>query len=173
MSFIFDSTTGSSISTPVVPAGAQTPKLHRIASVRQEQGVSLRSASRQMGRTMSTVRAQEEETQDLRISDLLRWQKALGVPLQDLLVDPAPTLSRPVMERAQMVRLMKTAAAIKDTVTEDGPKRMATMLVQQLIDMMPELKDVSAWHSVGQRRSLEEYGRIVERSISDDFFSDR
>lgn len=170
MSFIFDSTTGSSVGTPVVPTGAT--KLHRIASVRREQGVSLRSASRQMGRTMSTVRAQEEETQDLRISDLVRWQKALGVPLQDLLVDPAPPLSKPVMERAQMVRLMKTAAALKDTTTEEGPKRLATMLVQQLIDMMPELEDVSAWHSVGQRRSLDEYGRIVERRISDDFFGD-
>lgn len=172
MSFIFDSTTGSSIGAPVVPAGAQkVQKLHRIASVRQEQGVSLRSASRQMGRTMSTVRTQEEETRDLRISDLVRWQKALGVPLQDLLVDPSPPLSKPVMERAQMVRLMKTAAALQDTVTEEGPKRMTTMLVEQLVEMMPELKEVSAWHSVGQRRSLDEYGRIIERRISDDFFA--
>jgi hypothetical protein len=30
------------------------------------------------------------------------------------------------------------------------------------------LKDVSAWHTYGQRRSLEEYGRVLERSISDD-----
>ena len=123
-----------------------------------------------MGQTMSTVRAQEEETQDLRISDLLQWQKALGVPLQDLLVDSEPPLSRPVMERAQMVRLMKTAAALKDSVQSEGAERLATMLIQQLVEVMPELKDVGAWHSVGQRRSLDEYGRIVERRISDDFF---
>jgi len=131
----------------------------------------LRSVSRQMGRTMSTVRSQEDETQDLRISDLIRWQKVLGVPLQDLLVDPEPPLSKPVMERAKLVRIMKTAAAIKETVKSEGATRLATMLMQQLIDIMPELEHVSAWHSVGQRRSLEEFGRIVERTVSDDMFS--
>lgn len=164
------STTGS-LSTQFVPASGQVPKqLHRIASVRHQQGMSLRSVSRQMGRTMSTVRLQEDETQDLRLSDLRRWQKVLGVPLQDLLVDESPQLSRPVMERARMVRLMKTAAALQEAVTEEGPKRMATMLVQQLVEVMPELEDVSAWHSVGQRRSLDEYGRIAERRINDEFF---
>ena len=172
MSIVHDSSTGSAMGATFAPVGEQKPRLHRIASVRREQGVSLRSASRQMGRTMSTVRSQEEETQDLRISDLIRWQKALRVPLQDLLVDPDPPLSQPVMERAQMVRLMKTAAALQETITEEGPQRLATMLVQQLIEMMPELEQVSAWHSVGQRRSLDEYGRIVERRISDDIFGD-
>ena len=69
-----------------------------------------------------------------------------------------------------MVRLMKTAAALNDAVEGDGPKRMATMLIQQLVEVMPELKEVSPWHSVGQRRSLDEYGRIVERRINDDLF---
>ena len=114
------------------------------------------------------------ERQNFRcdLCDLIRWQKALRVPLQDLLVDPDPPLSQPVMERAQMVRLMKTAAALQETITEEGPQRLATMLVHQLIEMMPELEQVSAWHSVGQRRSLDEYGRIVERRISDDIFGD-
>ncbi len=74
------------------------------------------------------------------------------------------------MERARLVRLMKTAASLKEKVKSVGAKRMATMLVQQLIEIMPELKEVSAWHSVGQRRSLEEYGKVIERRISDDFF---
>lgn len=171
MSIINDPTSSGSLSTQFVPATGQTPKkLHRISSVRSQQGVSLRSASRQMGRTMSTVRLQEDETQDLRISDLKRWQKVLGVPLQDLLVDESPQLSRPVMERARMVRLMKTAAALDEALEEEGPKRMVTMLIEQLVEIMPELKDVSAWHSVGQRRSLDECGRIVERRISDEYF---
>lgn len=170
MSIIHDQTSSGSLSTQFVPAGQKANKLHRIATVRNQQGVSLRSVSRQMGRTMSTVRLQEDETQDLRLSDLRRWQKVLGVPLQDLLVDESPQLSRPVMERARMVRLMKTAAALNDAVEGDGPKRMATMLIQQLVEVMPELKEVSPWHSVGQRRSLDEYGRIVERRINDDLF---
>ena len=175
MSIINDPTNSGSLSgslsTQYVPAGGQTQKkMHRIATVRQQQGMSLRSVSRQMGRTMSTVRLQEDETQDLRLSDLRRWQKVLGVPLQDLLVDESPQLSRPVMERARMVRLMKTAQALSEAVEDEGHKRMATMLVEQLVEVMPELEDVSAWHSVGQRRSLDEYGRIIERRISDEYF---
>jgi hypothetical protein len=36
---------------------------------------------------------------------------------------------------------------------------------------MPELQEVGPWHSVGQRRSLDEVGQVVERRIRDDFFS--
>ena len=49
---------------------------------------------------------------------------------------------------------------------------MATMLEQQLIEVMPELKDVAAWHSVGQRRSHDELGRTAERTLPDTFFTD-
>ncbi len=172
MSIVHDSSSGSALDAAMIPAGAgKINKLHRISTVRQQQGVSLRSASRQMGRPMSVVRSQEDECQDLRISDLIRWQKVLGVPLQDLLVEGDPSLSRPVMERARLVRLMKTAAALADSVESEGCKRMSTMLIQQLVEIMPELKEVSAWHSVGQRRSLDEYGRIVDRRINDDFFT--
>ena len=47
---------------------------------------------------------------------------------------------------------------------------MAQVLVDQLIEVMPELEDVSPWHQFGQRRSLDEYGRAVERRLSDDVF---
>jgi hypothetical protein len=39
-----------------------------------------------------------------------------------------------------------------------------------LVEMMPELKEVGAWHSVGQRRTLDEMGRIVERAYSEEVF---
>ena len=61
-----------------------------------------------------------------------------------------------------------TAAAIHDRCPSDGIKRMARTLVDQLIEIMPELKDVSPWHTFGQRRSLDDYGRVVERRLSDD-----
>ena len=44
----------------------------------------------------------------------------------------------------------------------------AQVMVDQLVEMMPELEDVGGWHTVGQRRRLDEYGRVVERSISED-----
>ncbi len=175
MSIVHEESVGSGVAAEpeVVPTGHLPRRYHRLATVRSEQGVSLRSVARQMETTISEVRAQEDETTDLRLSDLIRWQKVLNVPLQDLLVDPEPPLSRPVMERARLIRLMKTASAIKENVKSVGALRLATMLVEQLVEIMPELADVSAWHSVGQRRSLDEYGRAVERRIADDLFFHR
>lgn len=158
--------------TPVVKAPAPTPastkRMHRIRTVRRLQGVSLRSAARQMGIDVRRLRAQEQEANDLHISDLLRWQKALDVPMSELLVEPDTQLSGPIMERARMIRLMKTAAAILERTNSTSIRRMAEMMVNQLVEIMPELKHVGPWHSVGQRRSLNELGRIVERSVSTD-----
>lgn len=146
------------------------PKFHRINEVRQQQGVSIRTAARHLKLDTATVREQENATTDLKISDLCRWQEVLEVPLADLLVDNGAPLSQPVMERARLVRLMKTAAAIEEKAESSSVKRLAKMMMDQLIEVMPELKEVSAWHSVGQRRSLDEVGQIVERRLRDDFF---
>lgn len=147
---------------------SSTP-LHRISEVREQQGVSLRSAARRMGKDMATVRHQERATTDLRLTELYEWQEALEVPVVDLLEDPGTPLSRPVMERAKMLRVMKTAMSLLDGADSDPIQRMAQMLVEQLTEIMPELEDVTAWHSVGQRRGMDEVGRIAECPISDDF----
>jgi hypothetical protein len=133
--------------------------------------MTLRTAARHLGANIRDTRQQEEETTDLRLSDLYRWQAALEVPLAELLVDPDAPLSQPVRERAQMVRVMKTAAALLELATTAQTRRLAQNLVDQLVKLMPELKGVGPWHSVGQRRSLDEYGRITERRLPDDLFS--
>ena len=144
---------------------------HRVRTVRLQQGVSLRSAARHMRSDVRTLRKQEVETTDLRISDLQSWQRALDVPITELLAESETPLSRPVMERAKLIRVMKTAAAILERSPNTQVERMAQMLVEQLIELMPELKDVSPWPSYGQRRSAEDYGRVLERRVSDDFLS--
>ena len=53
-----------------------------------------------------------------------------------------------------MVRLMKTAAALLEDAPNIHTKRMAENLIEQLLEIMPELKEVGPWHSVGQRRTL-------------------
>lgn len=141
--------------------------LHRIAEVRREQHVSLRSAARATGIPEHVLRRQEKPDSDLSLSDLLAWQEALQVPLEDLLVEPQRPLSRPVMERARLVRLMKTAAAIRENTDSERVDRLAQTLVEQLIEIMPELAEVSPWHAVGQRRTLDEFGRTAERSFPD------
>jgi len=150
--------------------GSQPRRLHRLADVRKEQGISQRSVARQMRTDLRSVRSQEDETADLRLSDLYRWQKVLGVPMADLIEDPGDDLSGPIEARANMVRLMKTAAAMLERAESPRMRRMAQTMVDQLIEIMPELKEVSPWHAVGQRRSLEEYGRVTERLVADEAF---
>ena len=101
--------------------------LHRISEVRQQQGVSLRSVSRRMDMTVQEIREQEDSSADLRISDLLKWQEVLEVPLADLLVDADGPLSDPVSRRAGMLRLMKTAKAIQEAAQDRSVVRLATM----------------------------------------------
>jgi transcriptional regulator with XRE-family HTH domain len=152
-----------------LPLPLNTPgrPLHRIQAVRDQQGMSLRTAARQLGIDVRAVRAQEQPCTDLRLSDLYRWQQVLDVPAADLLEESSEPLSRPVAERAKMVRVMKTAASLLESAESPATRRMAENLVQQLCDVMPELKEVSPWHTVGQRRSLEELGRAAEQVIDD------
>src|SRR5262245_35508622 len=149
--------------------GAKAP-LHRLAAVRRQQGVSQRNIARRLNIDMSTVRQLEEETTDLPLSVLYQWQKILEVPVAELLIDSNAPLSPPVMERARMVKVMKTVAAIMEKADTPSMKRLLQMLCNQLLDIMPELTDVAPWHTVGQRRTLEEYGRVVERQLPDDMF---
>ncbi len=144
--------------------------LHRIREVRLQQGLTLRTAARHMGVSVRQLRVEEEATTDLRLSDIHRWQQALGVPTEDLLCEPEGSLSRPVMERARLVRVMKTAASILENASTPRLERLAQTLVEQLVEIMPELEEINPWHAVGQRRSLDELGRTAERPLSDQLF---
>lgn len=142
--------------------------LHRIRTVRRQQGLSLRSIARQLGTDVETLRLQEQEAADLHLSDVYRWQQVLDVPLIDLLVDPGMPLSRPVMERAMLLRLMKTAATLLERAKTASMRRLSRTMVEQLTEMMPELAEVGPWPRVGKRRDHNEFGRIVDRQVSED-----
>ncbi|NCY02181.1 MAG: hypothetical protein EBX36_04550 [Planctomycetia bacterium] len=130
-------------------------QLHRIADVRRLQGVTLRNVSRRLGAPLAVVRRQEQPDCDLRLSELLRWQEVLEVPVAELLVEGEGQLSGPVLQRSRMVKLMKTAAAIRERSHDTTTARMVTMLIDQILELMPELADVTPWHTVGQRRTLD------------------
>jgi hypothetical protein len=109
-----------------------------------------------MGTSMEQVRRQEDPQTDLPLSDLYQWHAALDVPVADLLIESESPLSEPVHTRARLLRVMKTVRALKETATAVSVLRFATMLEQQLIELMPELAEVAPWHSVGKRRSPDE-----------------
>jgi transcriptional regulator with XRE-family HTH domain len=145
-------------------------RLHRIAEVRRLQGVTLRNVSRRLGTPLSVVRRQEQPDSDLRLSDLLQWQAVLEVPVAELLVEGEGQLSGPVLQRSRMVKLMKTAAAIRERTQDTTTARMVSMLIEQILELMPELADVTPWHTVGQRRTLDDLGRTAQQMVSEEVF---
>ena len=148
-------------------SAAEGPKsFHRIREVRVRQEVSLRTAARQMQLDIGSIRDQEEETSDLRLSDLYRWQQVLDVPVAELLSDADDSLSATILHRARMVKVMKTVQAILERAPNAPIRRMAQMLVEQLTEVMPELAEVSAWHQSGPRRSKEDVGRVGSQLVS-------
>lgn len=169
---------GEIASIPLPPARTKGhipgQPLHRIQEVRRQQEMSLRTAARQLDSDVRSVRAQEQSTTDLRLSDLYKWQAVLEVPIAELLVEADNSLTRDVGERAQLVRIMKTATSILENAETPPLRRMAENLVEQLSQLMPELKEVGGWHSVGQRRGVDEVGRIAQQPFAANFgsFSD-
>ena len=146
--------------------------LHRVRTVRKQQGMSLRSAARRMGLKVGQALEQEDETVDLRLSVLYAWQRALGVPLSELLIEQGDQFWTPVLQRARMVRVMKTVVAIRRETDMTAIQRLADRLYTDLIEMMPELKGVAPWPAIRTRRPAGDRGRIVEQPISDDFLFD-
>ena len=140
--------------------------LHRLAQIRRREGISRRTVARRLNTDVAGVRGQEKEDADMLLSTLYRWQEALGVPVTELLVDSNDPLSTPVLKRAQMVRLMKTARTILQRTHQLSIQRMAQMLIEQLLEIMPELQCVTPWHAVGQRRTRTELGQAARRRLT-------
>ncbi len=116
--------------------------LHRIKQVRIAEDVSLRSVARRMNQETSILRDQEKEGTDLTLTELYRWQAALNVPVYELLIEPERALSEPIRTRASLIRLATTAKAILKTSTTRVTRCLAQDLLHQLVEMMPDLKNV-------------------------------
>ena len=142
--------------------------LHRLAEIRRRQGVTRRTLARRLNTDIGTIKVQEHPSADLSLSTLYAWQEVLDVPVSELLVESDEPLSTPVLKRAQLVRIMKTAAAIQERSQQMAVKRMAQMLIEQLCEIMPELSGVSPWHTVGRRRTQDELGQAAYRHITAD-----
>ncbi len=165
----------SSLGTPcpaTFRANGRCRVLHQIGEVRRREGISRRAVSRRLGSDVQRIRLEEEGNVDIPLSRLYQWQAALGVPVAELLIDEDESLSPPILKRAQILRLMKTAAAIQERAESLPIQRMATMLIEQILEIMPEVKDVSPWNAVGQRRTLDELGEAANRRLSMDALSD-
>jgi transcriptional regulator with XRE-family HTH domain len=154
-----------------IPQALERPTkgLQKLSSARRRQGLSIRCVAQRLGRTVSEVRAQEDERADMLVSELYRWQAALEVPIEELLEEPEDALSTMVSVRAQLLKVMKTAMAMRRQARSEAERRLARLLTEQLLEIMPELKEVSGWPAVGHRRRADEVGRIGENPVSEDW----
>jgi len=161
----------SQSSLDCLPTGREANKecdahsLHRIAEVRGQQGLSLRSISRRSGIDVQQLKQQELPGSNLTLVDLTRWAQALEVPIENLIVDHDSELSDPVQSRAAMVKVMKTVVALTEVATSPRVQRLTTMLREQLIELMPELAEIGGWPNFGSRRPPDQLGRIGENPI--------
>jgi transcriptional regulator with XRE-family HTH domain len=159
---------------PVPDAPSQRPErpLQRVAEVRRQQGVSRRTVARRMNVELSAIREQESASYDMSLSQLYEWQKALEVPVAELLAEADDNLTASILLRAQLVRVMKSALAIQENARQDAIRRMIETLIEQLLEIMPELSGVGPWHAVGKRRRLDELGAAADRLMSENVFLD-
>ncbi len=138
-----------------------TAGLHSLKAIRLREEVSLRSIARRMGITQTLASDQEEGRCELSLSDLYRWQRALKVPISELLAVPDEKLTEEIRRRACLVRLAKSANSLVKKCSNPSERQLAQSFVHQLEELMPELSEVGSWPEP-RPRPLADLGRAGE-----------
>lgn len=156
----------SSRSEPRSPEKSTRP-LHFIAETLEKQGAHLVGCARRLGLSTTEAAEQTRPDADLKLSQLYAWRAALDVPLAELLPleDVVPD---PIRNRALLLRTMKTARQLQELSRGSRLERVAESLVEQLIELMPELAATPAWPSVGQSREPRDVG-VAARRVDSEF----
>ncbi|MCL2347717.1 MAG: helix-turn-helix domain-containing protein [Planctomycetaceae bacterium] len=141
----------------------QKRPLHRIAEVRKAQGVSLTNIAKHLDMDITAAQLQENPFSDLSLSRLYQWRELLDVPIAELLVDPDELFNDPLRSRAALVRIMKTVRSILEKTREHSTRFLAQTLFDQLVEIMPELREIPPWPNIGQSREFKDYGQALYR----------
>jgi transcriptional regulator with XRE-family HTH domain len=152
---------------------AQPParrRLHRLAAARRARKLSLREAARQLDLNVEDVKRQEEATQDLSLSEFYRWQQLLNLPVEELLVETESPLPRPTVRREILTKMIQTVLTILRQTKQPAIRRMAHTLVDQMVDLHPELRAMADAQSAGRQHLLDDQGRAVKGPLPVDFF---
>ena len=138
---------------------------HRIRTIRQREGVSLKTVSRRVHVGMQRLRQEEDETRDLTLSQLYVWQKALRVPVSELVIDAEEALEEKIRLRAALLRLTRTAKTILREQPEGKVADLAQTMLNQIYEVMPEAEAMGPWNEVGRRRNPDDMPRIIEQVV--------
>lgn len=151
----------STVLFPQMQSG--TLSLQRIGEIRKSQNLSIASLARRMNLDVSMVRAVENPSCDMFLSELYKWRAALDVPMFELVVEPEELPANPLRNRGLLLRIMKTVRSLMETARDEKTKSLAKTLADQLIELMPELSEVAPWPKVGQARDHKDYGQAMFR----------
>lgn len=147
------------------PAKSARP-LHFIASTLRKQNATLAGCARRLGISLSEAAAQARPDADLSLSQLYAWRAVLDVPTSELIPfdDVVPD---PIRNRALLLRTMKTARQLQNLSRGTRLEPAVASLVDQLVELMPELAETPAWPTVGQSRAPRESGGATRRVDAD------
>ncbi|MBQ2788182.1 MAG: hypothetical protein IJE97_00995 [Thermoguttaceae bacterium] len=148
------------------PPKKSTRPLHFIASTLRKQNATLAGCARRLGLSLSEAAAQIRPDADLTLSQLYAWRAVLDVPTSELIPfdDVVPD---PIRNRALLLRTMNTARQLQDLSRGTRLEPAVASLVDQLIELMPELAETPAWPTVGQSRAPREPGSATRRVDAD------
>jgi hypothetical protein len=85
-------------------------------------------------------------------------------------VDEDAELPNPRLTRQQAQELFQTAQAILRTAGRPGTQRLAQTLVEQIVEMVPELKDARPSSAKNRRKQRTQREVFAPRPLSDKFF---
>ena len=61
---------------------------------------------------------------------------------------------------------------MSNAIGDEGVRRLAKTMFNQLLDIMPEVEGIGAWPEHGTRRSSKELGRTAQRVIPEEWLAD-
>lgn len=136
---------------------------HQIAQVRENQGMSIQNCARKLGISLQEAREQEKPTTDLTLSQLIAWKEVLDVPFSELVGPFEDELQNPIRNRAELLKVMKSAKYIHQHTRESRIRTMAENQIGQILEIIPEFETVSPWPEVGQSHEARQPGVAASR----------
>jgi hypothetical protein len=150
----------------------QRRELHRLSAVRKLRRLTLSDAARGLQLPYEEARRQEQSTSDLALSQLYRWQHLLQVPVAELLVEGEQPLGMPAVKAEAFTAVLDVVLRIIAQTRQPGIRRMAHTLVDQLVELAPELKQIADANTAGQAHLFDAEGRALKGALPVDFFLD-
>ena len=135
---------------------------HYIAETLKNQDLTIEQCARKLGVSVDEARRQLDPEANLTLSQLFDWSEVLDVPLPELLPFDSNT-SDPIRNRALLLRVMKTARQLQRSSRNTPIEYVATTLVDQLLEIVPEFAVVEPWPSVGKCRAAKSEGLAARR----------